>query len=236
MSDQGCANNNDPKPTRFDLAWKAAKWQLYLLSLRLFYQHFSRTIHYFGMHRMRLRHPMGGDEFYRCDWCGMYGTKVEVKNHLSDNSVDNAVTKENKMSGNQACENTDIEIWRGPDEGGGDFYADSLFITKKGALGINCGGSVYVKPIREWHRLAGGPISIPKPNAAETKAAQDFIVGKSEEMVEFAGMPGATVTKQTCNKCGRATGGEEAWVDGKIWCHPCADGVPASAFSNGERI
>jgi hypothetical protein len=61
---------------------------------------------------------------------------------------------------NVGCENTDRELWRGPDEGGGDFYADSIFITKGGALGINCGGSVYVKPIRQWHRLAGGPISI----------------------------------------------------------------------------
>lgn len=64
------------------------------------------------------------------------------------------------MSDNQAYENTDREIWRGPDEGCGDYYADSIFITKEGALGINCGGSVYVKPIRDWHRLAGGPINI----------------------------------------------------------------------------
>jgi hypothetical protein len=94
------------------------------------------------------------------------------------------------MTDNQACENTDREIWRGPDEGNGDYYADSIFITKEGALGINCGGSVHVRPIREWHRLAGGPIpGLPKPDAAETKAAYDFIVGKSEEMVKFAGMP-----------------------------------------------
>lgn len=31
--------------------------------------------------------------------------------------------------------------------------------------------------------------SAPKPDAAETKAAYDFLVGKSEEMVKFAGMP-----------------------------------------------
>ncbi len=66
------------------------------------------------------------------------------------------------MNEHEAGQNTDREIWRGPDEGGGDFYADSLFITKEGALGINCGGSVYVKPIREWHRLAGGPIRMLK--------------------------------------------------------------------------
>jgi hypothetical protein len=57
-------------------------------------------------------------------------------------------------SDNGPCENTDTELWRGPDEGCGDFYADSLHMTKEGALGINCGGRVIVKPIREWHRLA----------------------------------------------------------------------------------
>jgi hypothetical protein len=94
------------------------------------------------------------------------------------------------MTDNRACENTDRELWRGPDEGCGDYYADSIFITKEGALGINCGGSVYVRPIREWHRLAGGPISgLPKPDASETKAAYDFLVEKSEEMIKFAGAP-----------------------------------------------
>jgi hypothetical protein len=62
------------------------------------------------------------------------------------------------MNDSDACENTDRELWRGPDEGGGNFYADSIFITKEGALGIACSGSVRVLPIREWHRLAGGPM------------------------------------------------------------------------------
>jgi hypothetical protein len=86
------------------------------------------------------------------------------------------------MSNNEACENTDREIWRGPDEGNGSYYADSIFITKNGALGINCGGSVYVRPIRDWHMLAGGAIKgFAKPDAAETKAAYDFLVLESEK-------------------------------------------------------
>lgn len=84
------------------------------------------------------------------------------------------------MNDHQACENTDREIWRGPDEGGGDFYADSLHITKGGALGINCGGSVYVKPIREWHRLAGGPIGIKEPNPAASLATLKDIIAAYE--------------------------------------------------------
>lgn len=67
------------------------------------------------------------------------------------------------MTDDQAYENTDRELWRGPDEGNGSYYADSIFITKDGALGINCGGSVLVRSIREWHQLAGGPmVGIPR--------------------------------------------------------------------------
>jgi len=56
---------------------------------------------------------------------------------------------------NDPSQNTDREIWRSSDDGNGDYYADSLFLTKDGALGINCGGYAIVKTLREWHRLAG---------------------------------------------------------------------------------
>jgi hypothetical protein len=46
------------------------------------------------------------------------------------------------------CVNTDREIWR---EREGDFYADSIHVTKGGAIGINCGGFVSVRPVRFWH-------------------------------------------------------------------------------------
>jgi len=58
------------------------------------------------------------------------------------------------MSNNQACENTDREIWRGPDEGNGSFYADSIHVTKDGGIGINCGGHVIVMTPKNWHRIA----------------------------------------------------------------------------------
>ncbi len=51
----------------------------------------------------------------------------------------------------QEVENTDREIWR---EREGDYYANSIHVTKEGSIGINVGGSVYVKPLAEWHRLA----------------------------------------------------------------------------------
>lgn len=50
--------------------------------------------------------------------------------------------------------NTDREIWR---ERPGDFYADSIHVTEQGSIGINCGGMVYVMPVRRWHALAAAP-------------------------------------------------------------------------------
>jgi len=59
----------------------------------------------------------------------------------------------------ETTKNTDIEIWRGksPMEFGDPdrFYADSIFVTADGeGIGLNCGGFVIVKPIREWFALA----------------------------------------------------------------------------------
>ena len=50
-----------------------------------------------------------------------------------------------------AQQNTDRELWR---EREGDYYANSIHVTENGGIGINCGGYVIVKPLREWHRLA----------------------------------------------------------------------------------
>ena len=46
--------------------------------------------------------------------------------------------------------NTDRELWRESDS----YYADSIHVTADGGIGINCGGHVFVKPLREWHALA----------------------------------------------------------------------------------
>jgi hypothetical protein len=49
------------------------------------------------------------------------------------------------------CANTDRELWR---ETEGDYYAPSIHVTEHGGIGINVGGTVVVRPIREWHALA----------------------------------------------------------------------------------
>lgn len=66
------------------------------------------------------------------------------------------------MTSDQQCvANTDRELWR---EREGDYYADSIHVTAQGAIGINCGGYVYTKPMREWFKLAGGPFpAVPAP-------------------------------------------------------------------------
>lgn len=92
----------------------------------------------------------------------------------------------------QAYENTDREIWR---EREGDFYADSVHVTKGDGLGINCGGAVFVKPLREWHRLAAQeslskcPVYAP---SQESPVCQNCGMTRSEHSVattDKAGMP-----------------------------------------------
>lgn len=56
------------------------------------------------------------------------------------------------MSEPIAAKNTDREIWR---EKPDDYYSSSIHVTEHGeGIGINVGGYVFVKPVREWHRLA----------------------------------------------------------------------------------
>jgi hypothetical protein len=52
------------------------------------------------------------------------------------------------MKLSEAKLNTDRELWR---ELEGDYYSDSIFVTEAGGIGINCGGNVIVKPLKDWH-------------------------------------------------------------------------------------
>lgn len=54
-----------------------------------------------------------------------------------------------------ACENTDRHLW--PEVTPFDAPEEKIFVTATGGIGINVGGSVYVKPLREWHKLASAP-------------------------------------------------------------------------------
>jgi hypothetical protein len=53
--------------------------------------------------------------------------------------------------------NTDRELWRECVERGDDpmsYYSNRIFVTEDGGIGIDVGGTVIVKPLREWHELA----------------------------------------------------------------------------------
>lgn len=73
---------------------------------------------------------------------------------------------------NEACANTDRELWR---EREGDYYADSIHITKEGGIGINCGGRVYVRSLRDWHRLAMSKEELDREAHRKTLDAMDDI-------------------------------------------------------------
>lgn len=55
------------------------------------------------------------------------------------------------MSETKAAANTDRELYREPGDWRGDFYSDSIHVAESGAIGINCGGSVVVRPLRFFH-------------------------------------------------------------------------------------
>lgn len=55
-----------------------------------------------------------------------------------------AVAKDNPAA------NTDRELWR---EREGDYYSPSIHVTAQGAIGINVGGTVHVRTLREWHAI-----------------------------------------------------------------------------------
>jgi hypothetical protein len=55
------------------------------------------------------------------------------------------------MNDDKPAQNTDREIYRTPFNSVND---DSMHVTESGAIGINCGGSVFVMPLRAWHKLA----------------------------------------------------------------------------------
>ena len=73
---------------------------------------------------------------------------------IDDHTPQTMAMQQLQGSGNAPANNTDREIWRGPDDGNGSYYADSIHVTEGGGIGINCGGHVIVRPLRDWHKQA----------------------------------------------------------------------------------
>ena len=74
------------------------------------------------------------------------------------------MTTSTKRPDGGEAKNTDRVIWITANE---PSYCDSIHVTEYGGIGIDCGGLVIVKPLREWHRLASTPTNeSPAPQSA----------------------------------------------------------------------
>jgi hypothetical protein len=76
-------------------------------------------------------------------------------------------------------QNTDRHLW--PDVTAPGAPDESIHVTATGGIGINVGGLVIVKPLREWHRLALLPVSRTWTDVVElltrTEEAQRMALG-----------------------------------------------------------
>lgn len=99
----------------------------------------------------------------------------------------------------EAAMNTDREIWRARE---GDAYADRIHVTKEGAIGIDCGGYVIVKPVRAWHALAS---AAPSPDGEEVERVCRALI-KAEFSAEDMADPDEYSYEQLV---------EDHWVDYK---------------------
>jgi hypothetical protein len=72
--------------------------------------------------------------------------------------------------------------------------------------------------------MSGTPIT-PSDNRVSTVSSTNRLSPHNEfnPEKEYPGSYGAVTSTDRCARCGCETKGEVAWVDGKEWCHPCAD-------------
>ena len=59
-----------------------------------------------------------------------------------------------------AARNTDAHLWPIVSE---EPFPDSIHVTADGGIGINVGGHVIVKTLRDWHALAAKEVVFPYP-------------------------------------------------------------------------
>jgi hypothetical protein len=74
-----------------------------------------------------------------------------------------------------ACANTDRELWRETD---GDYYAPSIHVTALGGIGINVGGTVFVRTVRQWHALAAQAIEAQRAETAKQGSVHESAAPK----------------------------------------------------------
>ncbi len=78
------------------------------------------------------------------------------------------------------CENTDRELWRDNSR----FDGPSIHVTKYGGIGIDVGGTVFVKPLRGWHALAKAAAApaerLPRPSADPHEYSDEWLKKRAE--------------------------------------------------------
>lgn len=82
----------------------------------------------------------------------------------------------------QAVQNTDRAIWHSVTADG---RSATLLITNAGALAINVGGHVLVKPIESWHKLHEMIDSLMKVNEVANEEIRSLRAGLAKTDVEF---------------------------------------------------
>lgn len=109
--------------------------------------------------------------------------------------------------------NTDVELWREPtNEPGMSYYMPSVHVTQAGKIGINVGGSVYVKSLTEWHELAGGSlVQSPNPSDQSTQEKLEEIRSRYFQ-AELIREEKPQSQKITCPNCDH----QFAWGDAQV--------------------
>jgi hypothetical protein len=144
-------------------------------------------------------------------------------------------TEPEPATGEQTGENTDRELWR---EREGDYYADSIHVTKEGAIGINCGGTVIVKPLRAWHQLAIDELPQPNPATGEQQWSYDDVGGMKGRAKRVAEMTKPASGEWAVSPIGEILHNGECmataftYVQGKA----CVDAINAALAAEREKV
>jgi hypothetical protein len=81
------------------------------------------------------------------------------------------------------CMNTDRHLW--PDVSDPLAERESIHVTAQGGIGINVGGYVYVKPLREWHKLAGGKEAMQPVRDSQPTVFTSNLVAAARELLRL---------------------------------------------------
>lgn len=84
-------------------------------------------------------------------------------------------------------QNTDRHLWPPVIEEGAPH--ETMHVTAGGGIGINIGGYVIVKPMREWHRLAAEPALHLHAMTPEQKRSMEAALLKSGPVLQVLPIP-----------------------------------------------